>query len=70
MGPKEVFAIDQFLMKGGSIIAMSSPYTMTLGQGLGLAKLEGEFKDWLKHHGLTMDEKLVLDQQLIHLISL
>ena len=63
MGPKEVFAIDQFLMKGGSIIAMSSPYTMTLGQGLGLAKLEGEFKDWLKHHGLTMDEKLVLDQQ-------
>jgi ABC-2 type transport system permease protein len=63
MGPKEIFAIDQFLMKGGSIIAMSSPYTMTLGQGLGLAKLEGEFKDWLKHHGLTMDEKLVLDQQ-------
>ena len=46
MGPKEIFAIDQFLMKGGSVIAMSSPYTMTLGQGgLGLAKLEGEFKD-------------------------
>jgi len=63
MGPKEVFAIDQFLMKGGSIIAMSSPYTMTLGQGLGLAKLEGEFKDWLKHHGLTMEETLVLDMQ-------
>jgi ABC-2 type transport system permease protein len=63
MGPKEVFAIDQFLMKGGSVIAMSSPYTMTLGQGLGLAKLEGEFKDWLKHHGLSMEEKLVLDTQ-------
>jgi ABC-2 type transport system permease protein len=63
MGPKEVFAIDQFLMKGGAIIAMSSPYTMTLGQGLGLAKLEGEFKDWLKHHGLTMENTLVLDMQ-------
>ncbi len=63
MGPKEIFAIDQFLMKGGSVIAMSSPYTMTLGQGLGLAKLEGEFKDWLKHHGITMEEKLVLDMQ-------
>jgi len=63
MGPKEIYAIDQFLMKGGSVIAMSSPYTMTLGQGLGLAKLEGEFKDWLKYHGLTMEEKLVLDLQ-------
>ena len=64
MGPKEIFAIDQFLMKGGSVIAMSSPYTMTLGQGgLGLAKLEGEFKDWLRHNGLDMEDKLVLDMQ-------
>ncbi|MDX2464584.1 MAG: Gldg family protein [Porticoccus sp.] len=64
MGPKEIFAIDQFLMKGGSVVAMSSPYTMTLGQGgLGLAKLEGEFKDWLRHNGLDMEDKLVLDMQ-------
>ena len=64
MGSKEIFAVDQFLMKGGTVVAMSSPYTMTLGQGgLGLAKLEGEFKDWLKHHGLNMEDKLVLDMQ-------
>ena len=64
MKPKEVFAVDQFLMKGGSVVVMSSPYTMTIGQGgLGLAKLEGEFKDWLKHHGLFMEETLVLDMQ-------
>lgn len=64
MATKEIFAIDQFLMKGGSVIAMSSPYTMTLGQsGLGLAELEGEFKDWLRHHGLNMEKTLVLDMQ-------
>jgi ABC-2 type transport system permease protein len=64
MGKKEVFAIDQFLMKGGTVIAMASPYTMTVSQGgLGLAQLEGEFKDWLGHHGLDMEDKLVLDLQ-------
>lgn len=61
---KDIFAIDQFLMKGGTVVAMSSPYTMTLGQGgLGLALLSGEFQDWLKHHGLVADKKLVLDLQ-------
>ena len=64
MGSKEVFAIDQFVMKGGSVVTMASPYTMTLGQdGLGLAQLEGEFKDWLRYQGLDMEHKLVLDMQ-------
>jgi ABC-2 type transport system permease protein len=64
MGSKEVFAIDQFVMKGGSVVAMASPYTMTLGRdGLGLAQLEGEFKDWLRYQGLDMEHKLVLDMQ-------
>ena len=64
MGSKEVFAVDQFVMKGGSVVAMASPYTMTLGQsGLGLAQLEGEFKDWLRFQGLDMEHKLVLDMQ-------
>lgn len=64
MGAKEIFAVDQFLMKGGSVVAMASPYIMTLGQsGLGLAKLEGEFKDWLRHNGLDVKDELVLDMQ-------
>lgn len=61
---KELFAIDQFLMKGGTVIASASPFTTTLSQqGLGLASLQGSFQDWLSHHGLTVDKKLVLDTQ-------
>ncbi|MEZ5528614.1 MAG: Gldg family protein [Porticoccaceae bacterium] len=64
LGDKELFAIDQFLMKGGTVVASASPFTTTLTQqGLGLAKLEGTFQDWLSFHGLNVAEKLVLDTQ-------
>ncbi|TNE76404.1 MAG: ABC transporter permease, partial [Gammaproteobacteria bacterium] len=61
---KELFAIDQFLMKGGTVIASASPFTTTLSQqGLGLAKLQGTFQDWLAFQGFNIADKLVLDTQ-------
>jgi len=61
---KELFAIDQFLMKGGTVVASASPFTTTLTQqGLGVAKLQGAFQDWLSHHGFSIENKLVLDAQ-------
>jgi len=61
---RELFAIDQFLMKGGTVIASASPFTTTLSkQGLGVAKLQGSFQDWLTFHGLDVSDKLVLDTQ-------
>lgn len=61
---RELFAIDQFLMKGGTVIASASPFTTTLTQqGLGVAKLQGSFQDWLAFHGLNVAETLVLDTQ-------
>lgn len=64
MGEKELFAIDQFLMKGGTVIAATSPFKSNMTQrSLTLQKHTSGLSDWLKHQGITIDEKVILDQQ-------
>lgn len=59
-----VFAIDQFLMRGGTVIISSSPYTTELSDGeLRLQDWDSGLQDWLKHQGLSVGESLVLDEQ-------
>ena len=61
---KQLFAIDQFLMKGGTIIAATSPYSASFAnQTLSLQQYSSGLQDWLKSYGLTIDETLVLDPQ-------
>ena len=61
---KSLFAVDQFLMKGGTVIASSSPYKVSSGgQNLSAMPLNSGLNDWLKHHGLTIDDSLVMDTQ-------
>tara|TARA_R110001599_G_scaffold353459_1_gene592743 strand:- start:454695 stop:457550 length:2856 start_codon:yes stop_codon:yes gene_type:complete len=61
---QSVFAIDQFLMRGGTVIISSSPYTTELSDGeLRLQDWDSGLQDWLKHHGLSVGESLVLDEQ-------
>lgn len=61
---KEVFAIDQFLMKGGTIIAATSPYQSNMTQrSFTLQKHNSGLSDWFAHHGITIDEQVILDQQ-------
>jgi len=61
---KQLFAVDQFLMQGGTVIAATSPYSANFSGGrLSLQKHTSGLSDWLKHHGLTVEEKLVLDPQ-------
>ncbi|MDH5353612.1 MAG: Gldg family protein [Gammaproteobacteria bacterium] len=61
---KQLFAVDQFLMQGGTVIVATSPYSASLGnQGLSLAKYQSGLNGWLQHHGLSIEEKLVLDPQ-------
>ncbi|MDO8343335.1 MAG: Gldg family protein, partial [Cellvibrio sp.] len=63
---KQLFAVDQFLMQGGTVIAATSPYAASLSQrSLGLQKQESGMSAWLKHHGLSIDEKLVMDKQSV-----
>jgi ABC-2 type transport system permease protein len=64
LSEKAVFAVDQFLMQGGTVIAATSPYRANLaGNNLNLQPVNSGLEDWLAHHGLTIESKLVLDRQ-------
>ncbi|PNU19924.1 ABC transporter permease [Geothermobacter hydrogeniphilus] len=59
---KGVFAIDQFLMKGGTVMLATSPYLVSLNRDSLTARTRtGPLLAWLKHNGLTLQQKMVLD---------
>ena len=59
---KQLFAVDQFLMKGGTVIANTSPYGVSFtGQRLAMSPVDSGLSTWLSHHGLTIDNSLVMD---------
>jgi ABC-2 type transport system permease protein len=61
---KAVFAIDQFLMKGGTVLAATSPFSANFSnRSLSLQKQNSGLEDWLTHHGIDIQSKLVLDSQ-------
>lgn len=61
---KAVFAVDQFLMQGGTVIAATSPFKADLsGNSLSLRKVTTGLEAWLQHHGVSVEEQLVLDSQ-------
>ncbi|MCX2829961.1 Gldg family protein [Microbulbifer thermotolerans] len=61
---KQLYAVDQFLMQGGTVIAATSPYSAELSnRNLTLATVNSGLEDWLKHMGLEVEHKLVLDPQ-------
>ncbi|MCH9696748.1 MAG: Gldg family protein [Gammaproteobacteria bacterium] len=61
---KQLFAVDQFLMQGGTVIAASSPFSANFSnRTLELQKHNSGISEWLAHHGLKVEEQLVLDSQ-------
>ncbi|MDB4542618.1 Gldg family protein [bacterium] len=61
---KSVFAIDQFLMRGGSVILATSPFTAEISGGqLRLQDWDSGLQQWLAHHGIEIADTLVLDKQ-------
>jgi ABC-2 type transport system permease protein len=61
---KSLFAIDQFLMRGGTVVLATSPFTAEFGGGqLRLRDFNSGLQQWLAHNGLTIADTLVLDQQ-------
>lgn len=61
---KALFAVDQFLMKGGTVVAATSPFSANLTrQRLDLQKHNSGLGDWLAHHGLKVGDSLVMDRQ-------
>jgi len=61
---KQLFAVDQFLMRGGTVIAATAPFSANLSRNnLSMQRHNSGLEEWLKHHGLTIEEQLVLDPQ-------
>jgi len=64
LGETEVFAIDQFLMRGGSVVLVTSPYiSQFAGGGLSMLNRNSGLQDWLQHQGISVGKTLVLDPQ-------
>lgn len=64
MDEKQVFAIDQFLMRGGTVVLATSPFNAVLQQQtlMALPRQSG-LTDWLAHHGINLTEQFVMDPQ-------
>jgi ABC-2 type transport system permease protein len=63
LGEKQLFAIDQFLMKGGTVIVAASPFKTSMRENLDVTPTPTGLEDWLASHGLSLDKSLVLDRQ-------
>jgi ABC-2 type transport system permease protein len=61
---KQQFAIDQFLMQGGTVLVAASSFHVDLGGGTISARPQSTgLEDWLEHQGLGLAPLLVLDPQ-------
>jgi len=61
---RQLYAIDQFLMQGGTVIIASSAYNARfVGNSLQLQPYDSGLANWLEHNGLRLENQLVLDPQ-------
>jgi ABC-2 type transport system permease protein len=58
------FAIDQYLMRGGTVIVATAPRSIEAqGAQLTLRTVSSGLEDWLAHHGITIEETVILDER-------
>lgn len=61
---KGLFAIDQFLMKGGTVLVAASAFDVQFGRdSLTASAQQGPLFDWLEYQGLKLGDQLVLDSR-------
>ncbi len=58
---KQVFAIDQFLMQGGSVMLATAPTGVDFGSGIDAHGVTSGLEGWLSGNGLTLSKGMVLD---------
>lgn len=62
LAEKQLFAIDQFLMKGGTVVIAAGAYEANLsGQSLTATRRTTGLEAWLDHHGVGIGGSLVMD---------
>lgn len=60
------FAVDQFLMRGGAVVALAGNYLLDISpysQALAVKKVSNGMGELLTHYGITVEDSLVMDQQ-------
>lgn len=61
---KQVFAIDQFLMQGGTVVLATGGYSARLDQqSLTASPQSSGLEDWLQYQGVEVAEGMVMDPQ-------
>lgn len=61
---KAVFAVDQFLMRGGTVVIAAGRYRAHLTpQSVYATPVQSGLDDWLQHHGVRVEESFVMDPQ-------
>ena len=57
------FAVDQFLMQGGTVAIATAPFDVTLRGRLSAEKYSSGLEKWLAGYGITLGHSMVLDRQ-------
>jgi ABC-2 type transport system permease protein len=60
---KQLFAVDQFLMQGGTLVVATSPFDIDTSGSLAAKKHESGMEDWLAQMGISLEKRMVLDPQ-------
>jgi ABC-2 type transport system permease protein len=63
LNQKQLFAVDQFLMRGGTVIVATSPFDVDMMGMLSAQKHDSGLNAWLAHYGITLQDRMVLDPQ-------
>lgn len=65
---KAVLAADQFLMRGGTVLAMTSPYSAVFASdGLRMSEAPSGLEGWLEQQGVGVEKALVMDPRSVAL---
>lgn len=63
LGDREKYHIDQFLMKGKSVIFLTPGVDMSLGMGINGQASNNGYEDLLTHYGITVKKNVVLEDR-------
>jgi ABC-2 type transport system permease protein len=64
LNERALFAVDQFLMRGGTVVIATSPWGVQFGgRTMSLQPRNSGLEDWLAHHGITLSEEVVMDSR-------
>ena len=62
LDPEQVFEIDQFLMRGGTVIVATSAHTTSYMERTLMAdRANSGLEDWLAHQGVSVEQTMVMD---------